>query len=119
MPKAAAGADAADPDTGIDDNCHKGCQAVEEHRGEGQGGAAICALYIRYLRYIDSPVRRDPDESGEYALNEQVSCAVDANMNVMMLAGNLGFEGYRCNPCGRIEVHYCEGNPDPGEGRRR
>ncbi|MCC5829352.1 MAG: RHS repeat-associated core domain-containing protein, partial [Phycisphaeraceae bacterium] len=96
------GSDPENPDKRIDYYHNAGWQVVEE-RVDGD----VHAQYLWCLSYIDTPVLRWRDTTGNEELDETLYYTVDANKNVTALinaaTGNV-VERYLYDPYGRVMV---------------
>ncbi|MCC5828754.1 MAG: hypothetical protein JJU36_04845 [Phycisphaeraceae bacterium] len=95
-------ADPQTPDKRIDYYYNAGWQVVEERVDDD-----VHAQYLWCLSYIDTPVLRWRDTTGNEELDETLYYTVDANKNVTALVdaatGNV-VERYLYDPFGRVKV---------------
>jgi RHS repeat-associated protein len=87
-------------------------QVLEERKATGQAGAgtvatAVYCQYVWDLRYIDSPVCRSRDTTGNGTLDETLYYTNDVNFNVTALVDTAGAvqERYVYSPYGRPTIY--------------
>ena len=90
-----------------------GWQALEERFAENQADPDVVATNLKVqwvwsARYIDAPVLRDRDTTGNQELDERLYYTTDANMNVTALVNTSGTvqERYTYDPYGKVTIRH-------------